>query len=146
MIAFIVSILITAATVVAAWKLDQGKFQCQTPLRAFVSVVLLALGTWVTAIIFLSLQLKVPGAYGPVQFWAGSEEAHYFILGARVLALFCMLAGVGIAAVTVIATLVSLFIEPFERRFHRLALPAVAFSVFGMAVFSFGYYGFYPRA
>ena len=146
MIAVILSILISAATVFIAWKLDQRKFRCETPLRAFASLILLALSTWVTAIIFLSLLLKVPGAYGPVQFWVGSEEAHYFIMGSRVIALFSVFGGVVVAAVTALAAIVSLFIAPTEHRLRRLVLPGVALSIYAGAFFSFLYFEFYPRA
>lgn len=128
------------------WKLDQQVLNCGTRFRAVSSLLLLCIAVWVAVLIHSSLLLKVPGAYGPVQYWVGSEAAHDFMSGPRVWALFSMLGGIWIAGFTVINAIISLFLRPEQSRWNRLIVPSISVIVFIIAYYWFIRCGFYPSA
>jgi hypothetical protein len=129
-----------------AWRLDQRLLGCGTRWRAVVSIILLGIAVWVATLIHSALLLKVPGAYGPVQYWVGSNAAHDFISGPRVWALFSMLGGMWIAGLTAIAAVVSIFLKSERPRWTRLIVPSMALVVFALAYYWFIRCGFYPSA
>jgi hypothetical protein len=129
-----------------AWWFDQHVLNCGTKFRAVVSLILLCIAVWVAVLIHSSLLLKVPGAYGPVQYWVGSEAAHDFMSGPRVWTLFLMLGGMWLAGFTAIIAIVSLFIGSDRSRWNRLIVPSVSVIVFIIAYYWFVRCSFYPSA
>ncbi len=146
----VTSILIASSSAVLAcyfvWRLDQQRLNCGTKFRAIASLVLLCIAVWVAALIHSSLLLKVPGAYGPVQYWVGSEAAHDFMSGPRVWALFSMIGGMWVAGFTAIAAVVSLFLKSEESRWTRLIVPSISIIAYIITYYWFIRCGFYPSA
>ena len=141
--------LSTALTViirVGGWWLDQKMLCCRTPVRATLGLVPLAIGSWISLTILFALAFKVPGAYGPVQYWVGSAEAHRFIAGPRTVALFAIWGGILFTSLSAMATAISLTRSPTGTRLKRMVLPAVALASYGLAWWLFIRCGFYPSA
>ena len=133
-------------TCIIAWWVDQQILACSTKFRTVLSIILLGIGVWVSVLIHSSLLLKVPGAYGPVQYWVGSEKAHDFMSGPRVWALFSMVGGMWIAGFTAIATVISMLLKSNNSRWARLIIPSISLIIFVLAYFWFIRCGFYPSA
>ncbi len=93
MIAVALSTTLTFAIVVCGWFLDQKALGCKTPTRAILGLIPLAIGAWICLTIIFAFTFKVPGAYGPVQYWVGDTQAHRFIRGPRTVALFAIWSG-----------------------------------------------------
>jgi hypothetical protein len=138
--------MLTAVVVVGAWVLDQNALGCKTPIRFILALITLAIGAWICLTIVFAFAFKVPGAYGPVQYWVGDSEAHRFIRGPRTVALFTIWAGLLFSSLSVIATLVSLAIGPKGTRLRIIVLPSIALASYGLAWWLFIRCSFYPSA
>ena len=145
-LALLIAIISAAIATFGAWKLDQKVLNCGTMPRAVISLILLGIAVWVAVLIQAAINLKVPGAYGPVQFWINNEEADNFMFGPRVWAMFSLLGGFWVAILTGISAIVSLFFKNEKIQWNRLIIPAVAISIFALACFWFEHYRFYPSA
>ena len=146
MIAVALSTTLTIAIVVCAWFLDQRALGCNTPVRAILGLIPLAIGAWICLTIIFALAFKVPGAYGPVQYWVGDMQAHRFMRGPRTVALFAIWGGLIFAGLSVLATIVSLALKPHEGQFKRVTVPTAALAIYGLSWVLFIHYGFYPSA
>lgn len=148
--AAIVVLIATVAACLAAWagwRLDQRRLACATRWRAVPAVLLMLVSAWIAVLVPVTFALRVPGAYGPVQYWYSDPDAMGFIFGARVVAMFAILGGMWVLApITIIATLVSLWRPSRVSARRRLVLPALALAVFGVAFTLFWMYRFYPTA
>ncbi len=111
-----------------------------------LALITLAIGSWICLTILFACLFKVPGAYGPVQYWVGDMAAHRFISGPRTFALFAILGGQFVAGMSVLATIISVMSGPKELRLKRIALPLVGLAVYGMSWLMFVECSFYPSA
>jgi hypothetical protein len=146
MSATFVSTILTAMFVIGGWFLDQNILGCRSPVRAILGLITLTIGSWICLTIVFAFAFKVPGAYGPVQYWVGDSEAHRFISGPRTIALFAILGGLIFSSLSILATLLSLAFGPKEIRFKRTILPTAALAIYGLAWWLFIRCGFYPSA
>ena len=119
MAAVIIATLVASTTGVAIWLLDQRLLWCRTAFRAAVTTALTVVATWIAVVIFSALWLKVPGAYGPVQYWHNDPTAD-FMISVRVGALFLMIAGFALAALTLVTTVVWLLFTAEDKSLKRL--------------------------
>lgn len=143
-LAMLIALAVAAGLTAGAWWLDQRILRCGTVWRTVPAAGLLAIGAWVATLIPLAIWLRVPGAYGPVQYWGDAGVS--FIMGARTLALFLMLLGMLFGAATAVLTLVSLFFRATSSRWLRLILPVLAGGFYAVAYYLFGTYEFFPTA
>ena len=141
----IIATLVASTIGVAIWLLDQRVLWCRTAFRAAVTTALTVVATWIAVVIFSAFWLKVPGAYGPVQYWHSDPTAD-FMFSVRVGALFLMLAGFALAALTLVTTVVSLFFPAEDNRWNRLIAPIVALALFALAWYWFDHFRFFPSA
>jgi len=141
-----ISTILTAMIVIGGWVFDQNTLGCRTPIRAILSLITLAIGSWIVLTIGFAFAFKVPGAYGPVQYWVGDPEAHRFISGPRTTALFAILGGLLFSSLSILTTLLSLAFGPKGTRFQRTVLPTAALATYGLAWWLFIRCGFYPSA
>jgi hypothetical protein len=125
---------------------DQRLFGCRTRARLVLALVLLGTGTWLVSVIQAALWLRVPGAYGPVQYWDNAPGGGLDFMGVRALALFLTCGGFLVAVATPIAAIAALFVESPVSRWRRCIIPAVALAVYIAAYQMFFAYGFYPSA
>ena len=112
----IVSTSLTTVIIIGGWVLDQNALGCKTPIRAVLGLITLAIGSWICLTIVFAFAFKVPGAYGPVQYWVGDPEAHRFISGPRTVALFAIWGGLLFSGLLGLATAVSMALGPKETR------------------------------
>ncbi|MEM9448400.1 MAG: hypothetical protein AAGA75_07685 [Cyanobacteria bacterium P01_E01_bin.6] len=141
-----ISTSLTAVITIGGWVLDLNVLGCKTPLRAILGLITLAIGSWIWLTIVLAFALKIPGAYGPVQYWVGDPEAYRFISGPRIVALFAILGGLLSSALLGLATAASVVRGPKGTRFKRIILPTFALANYGLAWWLFINCGFYPSA
>ncbi len=146
MLAILVATIVAAVAGIAAWLVDQRLLRCGTACRAVVATVLVVISIWIAALIQAAFWLKVPGAYGPVQFWHSDPNALDFMSGPRTLSLFLILGGMGLAALAAVAGLVSLFFPSERPRWWRLVVPAFAIGAYALAHYWFLAYEFFPSA
>ena len=140
---FIAGIVAVLLVSVGHW-LDHFMLKCQGPLRLGIALALMGIGGWLIIAIHAAFWLRVPWAYGPVQFWDDAPGEAF--MAVRTLALFLVLAGVLLAMALVVATAGSLFRRSPVPRWRRLVVPAVALGVFAFAYYTFITYQFYPSA
>jgi hypothetical protein len=140
------AIVLAVAAVIGVMIVDQYYMRCETPIRAELAAMLMGVGTGLVVLIGGSLLLKVPGAYGPVQYWHSDPAAMKFMMGPRVVALFTVCGGLLLAVCLGVATLVSLAYPADGRRWHRLIVPGVALAMYGLAYYLFAAYEFFPSA
>jgi hypothetical protein len=134
-----------AAAVFAArglWHLDQTILKCSTPVRAFTAASLAALSAGVGTLIVLAVVLRVPGGYGPVQFWGGTTPPFFAV---RTCAMLVVLAGPIPCIISVLTLLVALFRQSSTPRFLRCLCPFIALAAFGLAYVLFNQFDFAPR-
>jgi hypothetical protein len=143
-IAVIVAVIGAILLVSAGHWLDHFVLKCQSPLRLGVALALMGIGGWLIIVIHTAFWLRVPWAYGPVQFWDDAPGEAF--MAVRDLALFLVLAGFALATALVVATAISLFRRSPVPRWRRLVVPAVALGVFAFAYYTFITYQFYPSA
>jgi hypothetical protein len=146
MTAFLISVVLSAAAILGSWYFDQLFLDCRSPIRLILTLALLGIAIWVISIIHVAFWLRVPGAYGPVQFWAGAPGGGLDFMGVRALALFAMLAGMLLAVAAPIATIASFFAQSATPKWHRCVIPAVAIGVYCIAYWMFFAYQFFPSA
>lgn len=144
--AVLIATITALLTVYGAWKLDQEVLKSRTVFRAIASVVLLGTSVWVVVLIKVSLLLKIPGAYGPVQYWVGDQAAHDFMSGPRVWAFFAILGGMWIAGLVTLSTLISLPLKSKGTRWFRIVVPSMSIAIFALACYWLITCGFYPSA
>lgn len=144
--AVLIASIAAALAAVAGWWLDQRRLACATRWRALPATLLLLVSVWVTALILATFALKVPGAYGPVQYWHSDAKALAFMSGPRTWAMFAVWGGVLLAPVVTITMFVSLFRPSEVSRRRRVALPALALMALSAAFALFATYRFYPSA
>ena len=145
-IAAVLAIVVSAIVVSTATVFDQRVLRCGTPIRLVVAALLLMASAWLVSVIKLALWFEVPGAYGPVQFWVGAPEAGAF-QQVRVFALFLLILGAQpLAALTLVATLVSLFLKSPTPRWHRCIVPFISIVTFAVGYYLFNACGFFPSA
>lgn len=142
----LVSTLLTAFIIIGAWVIDQNALACKTPIRAILGLITLTIGSWICLTIVFALAFKVPGAYGPVQYWAGDPEAYRFISGPRTIALFAIWGGLLFSGLLCLATAVSMALGPQGTRLKKIILPAFALASYALAWWLFINCGFYPSA
>ena len=142
----LVSTILTTVIIIGGWGLDQNVLGCKTPIRAILGLITLTIGSWICLTIVFAFAFKVPGAYGPVQYWVGSPEAYRFISGPRTVALFAIWGGLLLSGLLVFATAVSIVLGPKAKRLKRVVLPSVALASYGLAWWLFINCGFYPSA
>ena len=131
----------------AGWRLDQRRLACATRWRAVPATLLMLVSVWVAALIVATFALKVPGAYGPVQYWYNDPNALDFMMGARTWALFAVLGCLwGLAPITAIVAIVSLWRPSQVPARRRLVMPALALVAFGAAFALFVVFRFFPTA
>jgi hypothetical protein len=143
MIAFLIAVIAAAIVSSCGWFIDQRILRCQTPGRMIVALVLLGIATWLIALIQSAFWLKVPGAYGPVQYWGATG---LYFMWVRVLAMFADLAGMFVAVLVLVATIVSLFVESRTPKSFRCIVPAIALAVYALAGYMYFEYEFFPSA
>lgn len=145
MIATVISIIITIALVWGGWFIDQKTLGCKTRIRAVLGLVPLGIGSWVCSLIFFSFLLKAPGAYGPVQYWVGSDTAASdFMLYMRVIAFFAILLGLFFAALSLLATAASLAYRQEGYRLRLIVVPSAGLAAYGLSWLMFFKLHFYP--
>jgi len=126
-----------------AWILDQKKLGCGTPGRAGVAAFTLGFATLILGLILSSQILRVPGAYGPVQYWGGATA----FFEARTATTYALIFGTApIAIVTAISWLVGLIVKDPAPRVERSATPAAALLLLGAAWVMFFAVEFFPSA
>lgn len=146
--ATLVVLIATVAACLAAWagwRLDQRRLTCATHWRAVPATLLMLASVWVAVLIVATFALKVPGAYGPVQYWYPDPAAMDFMMGPRVWAMFAVLGCLwGLAPITAIVAIVSLRRpSPVPAR-RRLVMPGLALAAFGVALWLFAVFRFFP--
>lgn len=142
----LLAIVLALAAVIGTMIVDQYYMRCETPIRAGLAAMLMGIGTGLVVLIGGSLLLKVPGAYGPVQYWHSDPAAMKFMMGPRVVALFAACGGMLLAACLGVATLISLAYPAQRQRWHRLIVPGVALAMYALACYLFDAYKFFPSA
>ena len=145
MLPVVIALVISLGVAAAAIYADQRVLRCSTRMRLFFGIPLLAIAAWTVSIILVANWLKTPGAYGPVQFWVGSREASAF-MSVRTLTLFLTLVGYGLALLTVISTIATMFTKGDAPRGYRLLIPGLGLGLFVLALFMFTEYYFFPSA
>jgi hypothetical protein len=134
MIAIVISITITIAIVWGGWFIDQKTLGCKTRIRAVLGLVPLGIGSWVCSLIVFSFLLKAPGAYGPVQYWLGSDTAASdFMLYMRVIAFFAILLGLFFSALSLLATAASLAYRQEGYRLRLIVVPLAGLTAYGLS-------------
>jgi hypothetical protein len=150
MIATIISVVITIAIVWGGWFIDQKTLGCKTRIRAVLGLVPLGIGSWVCSLISFAFLLRAPGAYGPVQYWVGSDSAASdFMLYMRAIAFFAILLGLLFAALSLLATASSLAYLAYRQEGYRLRLivvPSAGLAAYGLSWLMFFKLHFYPTA
>ena len=145
MIATLISIIITIALMWGGWFVDQKTLNCKTRVRAVLGLVPLGIGSWVCSLIFFSSLLKAPGAYGPVQYWVGTDKvASDFMFYVRVIAFLAILLGLFFAALSLLATVASLAYEQEGYRLRLVVVPSVGLVAYGLSWLMFFKLHFYP--
>jgi hypothetical protein len=145
MIATVISITITIAIVWGGWFIDQKTLGCKTRIRAVLGLIPLGIGSWVCSLIVFSFLLKAPGAYGPVQYWLGSDTAASdFMLYMRVIAFFAILLGLFFAALSLLATAASLAYRQEGYRLRLIVVPSAGLTAYGLSWLMFFKLHFYP--
>ena len=138
--------IITLVTLAAAVWVDQRRLRCGSRFRLVLALIMLAIGSWTGWTIFFALEMQVPGAYGPVQYWVGDAAAHRFIQGPRTIAMFAMWGGWLISILSVVVTVVSAARARSTDRMLRLLVPVASWVAFGLAWWAFVHYRFFPSA
>ncbi|MDG2992188.1 hypothetical protein L3556_14810 [Candidatus Synechococcus calcipolaris G9] len=146
MVVTIFSTVLTALIVFSGWFLDQNALGCKSRVRAIFGLVPLAIGSWICLTIVFAFAFKVPGAYGPVQYWVGDMEAYRFISGPRTIAAFAILGGIFFAIISVLVTAIYVALNPSGSRLKGIITPSVALAIYGLAWWMFINCGFYPSA
>jgi hypothetical protein len=146
LIAMLLATVVGAAVGFAAWFVDQRLLRCGTAFRAVVATMLAAISTWVAMLIHSAIWLRVPGAYGPVQFWYNDPNASAFMMGPRLLSTFLMIGCFGLVVLTAIATVISFFFVRERFRWRRLVVPVLANGAYALAHYWFMAYEFFPCA
>ncbi len=146
MSAVLIAVSSAGVTGYLAWRFDQRTLNCGTPWRAAVSVALLVVAVWIVVLIQSAILLKLPGAYGPVQFWINDPAAASFMMGPRVWALFSIVGGLVLSVITFVAAISALFFNTKNSRWYRLATPSIALAIYALACYWFIHYNFYPSA
>ncbi len=146
MSAVLIAVAAAAIAGYALWQLDQRILNCGTPWRAAASIALLVVAVWIAVLIQTSLFLKIPGAYGPVQFWYNDPAADSFMQGPRVWAVFSILGGLGLSIITIVTAIAALFFHAENLKWYRLVVPSIANAIYALAYYWFVSYNFYPSA
>ena len=147
--ASLVVLIATVAACLAAgagWWLDQRRLACATRWRAVPATLLMLVSVWVAVLIVATFALKVPGAYGPVQYWYNDPAAMDFIMKPRVWAMFAVLGSLWLAPAVTILAVVSLWRPSELPARRRLVMPALAMVAFGVAFGLFAVFRFFPTA
>ncbi len=116
MTAVIIATFVASIVGVVTWLVDQWLLRCRTAFRAVVASVLAAVATWIAVVIHTALWLKVPGAYGPVQYWHNDPGGIDFMMSVRAGTLFLTIAGFALAGLLIILTVVALFLPAESNR------------------------------
>lgn len=130
----------------AGWRLDQRRLACATRWRAVPATLLMLVSLWVAVLIVGSFALKVPGAYGPVQYWYNDPAAMDFIMEPRVWVMFAMLGSLWLAPVVAIPAIISLWRPSQFPARRRLVMPGLALAAFGVALWLYVTFRFFPTA
>lgn len=147
MIAIVLATIITIALVWGGWFIDQKKLECKTRIRAVLGLIPLGIGVWICSLIFFAFLFKAPGAYGPVQYWVGSDTtASDFMLFARVFAFLAILFGLFFAALSVLATVASLVFSQKRYELRVIVIPSAGLAAYGLSWLIFFGFKFYPTA
>jgi hypothetical protein len=145
-VAVLIASIAAALAAGAGWWLDQRRLACATRWRALPATLLLLVSVWVAALIVATFALKVPGAYGPVQYWHSDPNALAFMSGPRTWAMFAVWGSMLLAPVVTITMFVSLFRPSGGPRRRRVVLPALALMALSAAFALFATVRFFPSA
>jgi hypothetical protein len=143
MVAFLTAVIAAAICVACGWFIDKRLLGCRTPGRLISAQVLLGISSWIIALIQSAFWFKVPGAYGPVQYW-GDTGLDFF--GVRILATFAVFGGMFVVVLVLVATIASLFVESKTPKWFRCVVPAAALAAYAWAYYMFFEYEFFPSA
>src|SRR5262245_45659123 len=144
------ALLLAALTAYAAKAVEVQLLGRYLTVRALASIALLSLAVWLLALMKLALWMRVPGAYGPVQYSVGSKDADSF-MGIRTLALFAVvfvmmpLAGVNLVSI-VYAAIRGLVRRSASEGWRRVVTPAIGLAIFVPTYHYWWKIGFFPSA
>lgn len=144
--AVLIAAAVAALAASAGWWLDQRRLACATRWRAVPAALLMLVSVWVAMLIVVTFALRVPGAYGPVQYWHSDPKALAFMMGPRTWAMFAVWGSVLLAPLVAIVSLVSLRWPSRASARRRLVMPALALAAFGVAFTLFAVFRFFPSA
>lgn len=144
--AVLIAAAVAALAASAGWWFDQRRLACPTRWRAVPATLLMLVSVWVAALIVATFALRVPGAYGPVQYWHSDPKPLAFMMGPRTWAMFAVWGSVLLAPLVAIVSLVSLRSPSRVPARRRLVMPALALAAFGAAFALFAVFRFFPSA
>ncbi|MBA3481145.1 MAG: hypothetical protein H0T51_04945 [Pirellulales bacterium] len=133
MVAFLIAVATATGVAWCGWRTDVNLTGGPTTGRRALAVALLGASAWLITLILAASWLRVPGAYGPVQYWAGAEGHVGFLYQLRVLAMFQVLGCMLVAAAVGIATIAALLRPGSTPRWQLCVIPALAIGSFAVA-------------
>jgi hypothetical protein len=146
MVAFLIAAAMATGVAWCGWRTDLNLTGEPTTGRRALAVALLGASAWLITLILAANWLQVPGAYGPVQYWAGAEEHVGFIYQMRALALFLVLGCMLVAAAVGVSTIAALCRPGSTPRWQLCVIPALALVSFAVAYHLYFSREFFPSA
>jgi hypothetical protein len=142
-IALLIALVAASCAVWGGRYEEQWVLRCPKSVRQLLTLVLLGIAIWLIVLIQGALWLKVPGAYGPVQYWGDDGRG---FMGLRALAMFVMLLGLLLAVAVVLTTFHAFVVGSATSAWRHGIIPAIALAAFALAYWMFFEYGFFPSA
>jgi hypothetical protein len=146
MVAFLIAVATAICVAWCGWRTDLNLTGGPTTGRRALAIALLGASAWLITLILAAIWLRVPGAYGPVQYWVGAEGHVGFLYQLRVLAMFLVLGCMLVAAAVGVATIAALCRPGSTPRWQLCVIPALAIGSFAVAYHLFFSQEFFPSA